>query len=804
MNRFRKIGFCRSSGLIVAVCVGLGVTSAGSAWAQTSTSVAQRMLSDQLVMLAKQSLVGGEELREDQLTRARLLLDLALEFNPNDAQVWRLSMELAHRAGDEKTEYEALRRYCGLQPQDDAAQLKWMMGMVGLRQTLPQRVAVVRKIFQGPETQRFSEALRSRLASYLAQAALETGNTEDFVRYLKDAVALDRSNPEAAKLATDWLEASGASEDKVGESLMHLIKADPMNPQPRRRLARILLSQGAYRAAAQQYQVTQRLAGNAVDERFVYNWVLSVAGSGEIEEAVQLLAQYEAIRSPRVATSQPAQAPAPTTGLPMDLELLRLAILHQSGQRGRAAGSYQRLVSLLQKRLKEGDDDARADLMWLGLLFDQAVPTDEALAEFAQTRPEEDPLVTRLTGWLRLRQGDTDAAQQVLGVWYVHEDPFEAYGLAQAYRVSGDPQYTRQLQHVIRLAPSNLAGVLAALDLIAQGIDSEPTPIGVRLTRLIDSWPSMLASPNPKTEPWWRLTVDVEPKRYSYLDPISARLMLRNMTNFPLSLGPEGVVPTDVLTHLTLRRHGASMGALPPIAAGMDRRIRLEPFETIDVSVRMDRGELGLLFSLNPAEAISLDITTVLDPRIEPNGRVVPSPRGDSDSVYLIERFATATTIQSVQKWIAMLDNTEPDQQMTAAALLVRAAFALAGGENEDRQNAVKRITEAVEHAYPLWNPMMQAWVVRFLVPGADHEVLFETIHESAQRSEGALVWIMYLAAQVSDPDAAVINTALRHADARVVAFAGALRKGLKRAKAEPETEDQSEGEDGQEGLLQK
>ena len=806
LGALRKIGFCRLPRLIVAVCVGVVVSSAVSAWAQTSTSVAQRMLSDQLVILARQSLVGTKGLHEHQLIQARLLLDLALEFNSNDAQVWRLSMELAHRGGDPKTEFEALRRYCGLRPGDDAAQLKWIMGMVGLRQTLPERMAVVQKFFQGQETEQFSAALRSRLASYLAQAALETGDTEDFVRYLKDAVTLDRSNPEAAKLATDWLEASGASEDRVGESLMHQIRADPMNPLPRRRLARILLSQGAYRPAAQQYQVTQRLAGSAVDERFVYNWVLSVAGSGEIEEAVQLLAQYEAIRSPRVNSSQPTDGPGPPAGLPMDLELLRLAILHQSGQRGRAVGSYQRLASLLQKRLKEGDDDAQADLMWLGLLFDQEVPTDEALAEFAATRPEGDPLATRLTGWLRLRQGNTDGAQKVLGVWYVHEDPFEAYGLAKAYQVSGDPRYRSQLQQVVRMAPSNLAGVLAALDLIAEGIDSEPTDIGGRLTRLIDGWPSMLASPDLKAQPWWRLTVDVEPKRFGYLDPISMRLTLRNMTDFPLSLGPDGVVPTDVLAQMTLRRHGGSIGGLPPVAAGMDRQIQLGPFEAIDVSVRMDYGELGRLFSLNPAEAISLDITAVLDPRIGPNGRVVPSPLGGADSVHLIERFATALTMQRVEQWIAMLSNTEPDRQMKAAALLVRAASALASDETEDAQAVVDRITQAVGHAYPQWNPMMQAWVVRFLVPGADHEALFDTIHESAQRSQEALVWVVYLATQVSDPDAAVINTALRHPDAKIAAFAGALREDLELAAAQPKAEhqDEGEGEEGQEGLLQK
>ena len=305
----------------------------------------------------------------------------------------------------------------------------------------------------------------------------------------------------------------------------------------------------------------------------------------------------------------------------------------------------------------------------------------------------------------------------------------------------------------------------------------------------------MLASPDIKTHPWWRLTVHVEPKQYRYLDPISAKLTLRNMTNFPLSLGLDGVVPTDVLAMMTLRRHGESMGALPPMAMDMDRRIRLEPFEAIDVDVRIDRAQLGMLFSMNPTEAINVDIQTVLDPHIGRNGRIIPSPVGGSDSVHLIERFATATTIQNVEQWIRLLGDTEPDRQMKAVALLVRSASALAVSPNEQAQEVVERITEVVEDAYPRWNTTMQAWVVRFLVQDADRRASFELIRESAQRSEDALVWIMYLATQVSDPEAAVINTALRHSDAKVVAFAGALREGLERAAAKPEMETGGEEE---------
>ena len=328
--------------LLLAVCA---VTSPAEDFSLGPETSSDQLITDQLIRMTRQTLGNEQQPRPDQLTRARVLLDLALEISPEDAELLRLCAELSQRMGDEPTYRRTLARYCQLRPTDDAAHLDLILASVSSRQTLPQRAQAVRGLLEGEEAEKFTAALRSRLASYLARTAYEAGDNDQALAWIKRAVALDQSNKEAARLAMEVVDASKTpSKLAIGTALLLVIRADPLDPKPRLDLAQLLLEQGAYAEAAEQYDVAEKL-GSAPDARMIRDWALALAAAGQTDRAVALL---------DTVASWSADAK-----LPLGLELLRLAVLHKAGDEP----ASEALAKLIEQLEQLGGPDQRIKLL---------------------------------------------------------------------------------------------------------------------------------------------------------------------------------------------------------------------------------------------------------------------------------------------------------------------------------------------------------------------------------------------------------------------------------------------------------
>ncbi len=758
--------------VVVWAAVGLCVPDAGA----SDRLTAQSLMADQLVLLAKQSLGVGDDPRKDQLTRAGVLLDLALELDPQDAGAWRLRVELAGRVGDQKGRRDALRRYCTLRPTDDAAQLAWIMSTFESGQTLEDRTVKAKRLLTGKVSSKLSKALRSRVASSVARWSMELGDTVGFTRWLGEAARLDRSNKEAARMTLDWLIGEGASMERIGQAMLRVVESDPVDVLARRQLGQLLLSQGAFVAAAQQYEAVHRLSGGAGDDQFVYNWARSMICGGEYEKALDLLSQYE---SAMVVGTQPTDAePSGKTMLPVDLEMLRLVVLEKSGKPTMAQRAYGQVQQLLQERAQGGDEQAKNDLMWVRLLLRDEKPDAEMLAKGKTGRLEHDPYSARLVGWIYLRDGQFEEAVKAFA--YVPNDPFGAYGVTKTYKDDRDPNRLARLAGVVAMGSADLAGVLAACDLLEVGVHPKPTAAGGLLVDQIDGWSRQMREPDPALEDWVSLDLKVEPTRYRYLEPISAKLKLQNKSSMALSAGLGGTAPSRLVLYVSLRGGGGGKPAsLPPIVVDMGRRLRLEPRETIEVGVRLDRSQLGSLLGLNVSQEIGFDLTAVLDPRIKQGGEVTAGMMGGVASVYLIERYGTLVNADTIEQRIEMLNSDDPVGQMHGVAWLEGVAKLLDESEDEKAKALVEKITRAVNVGYARLTGTGPAWAVRFMPGGEKGKNLFGAIHEAAQRSDDPVLRIVYGTTQIDDPDSAAINAMLRHRDPVISSFGRALRVGL-------------------------
>jgi len=735
----------------------------------------EMMLADQLVMLARASLGADQEPRSDQLYRAGVLIDHALGLTPNDGELWRLRMELAARAGEKDRELEALRRYCKLHPDDDAAQFDLILQLLSKHQHLEQRVAAAQRVLDGKASHRLSKPFRSRLAFYVAKGSLETFDQPRFNQRLTEALELDPTNTHAAQMNYQWRVQQGASVQAISQALAQLVMANPIDALVRRELADLLVTLGAYEQAAKQYQVAQSLASEPANESMVFNWVLCLAATGQIQDALQLLDQYESFvreQAPQPADPDDSRA---DTGLGIDMEQLRLVILHRSDQSARAQASFERIDRWLHDRIQSGDSQAKTERVWLTVMFGTPVPPADILDQANGRGAGYASLLARIAGWVHLRRGNDQAAQEAFE-HVAAGDPFAAYGLAQLDRLpeSDQQQYQAQLQHTVHMAPRSLAALMAAYDLTLERIKSTPTEDGVELVQQIQHWPLRLALPNPIRSPWSLLSAKVQPMRSGYLQPITAQIVLRNLTEFPLSLGPHSSLPSSLLVYLSPQRSAQTTDQGAPIVVDMGRRLQLGPRESVAVDVRLDRSDWGITLTSNPWATIRSSATAILGPQWNANGQVMPELLGATESIRLFERLGSEANIDEL---VDTLSDPDPVKRLYAVAMLGR--IDSRPGETADPQALAQRVGAAVRTCFQGLNEVGQAWVIRFMLANRQGRDWFGNVDELAQRSDSLIVWITYLATQVHEPESVAMNTALRHSNPLVVKFANAQRTGL-------------------------
>ena len=145
MSLWRLLGNGRRLGPAMSVLLVWAASVQGQSFSTSANVDPYQMVADQLVQSASFLLGGQATPRQDQYQRSAALLDLAVQLQSDDPEIWRLIIELAKQTGDSEREYQSLRQYCRLAPEDDAGQLELIIATLNNRQTLEQRVAAVRR-----------------------------------------------------------------------------------------------------------------------------------------------------------------------------------------------------------------------------------------------------------------------------------------------------------------------------------------------------------------------------------------------------------------------------------------------------------------------------------------------------------------------------------------------------------------------------------------------------------------------------------------------------------------------------------
>lgn len=755
----------------------------------------QAMLSDQLAIIAQSVLQGDGQVRDDQLIRARILLDLALEVNPEAADLWRLRAELARLENDAKAQLDALRQYLRRAPQDDAAQLQSIMLILAQQQTLDQRLASAAAILDGAGAAQLSPAVQSRLASFIAASLHELGREQEFANRLAQALRLDPSNIAAARIAYELAVARQASRPDLAQALIVLTRADPADAGVRRRLAEALVELGLGSAAAGQFAASVELAQAPVDESMVRDWAAGLLLAGDEAGAMQLIDDF---RRAMERAAQPSKQPGPSQGpqepvaasLPLELAMLRLAAVDapEAADATPAAGdAFAAVFEQLQPVAEAGDADSMARLALLSFIHRRQLDAGaRCLEQLRRIQPPDDPRVAVIAAWQAYRAGDRDRVRHLLSD-LAARDPFGAYLVAIMGDIS-DPRRQSVLQGVVARDPASHVGLLAAQTLRRAGGRFVPDRAAQRIADQIDRWPGYLRAANQKVTPWLTLSLYIEPANLGYLEPIKARLTLRNRTDLPLSIGDplnRSAIPRTVLVLASLRQTDRNAPPMPPGVVDMGRRIRIEPQSTLVVEERLDRATLGAMLAGLPSQAVRFSVAAIYDPVASPQGPPRPGMLGSMDQVNLVQVIGEPVTTENVDRWLSQLDDAGTIERYQAMARLMLIGQRLPD-EGEPAELA-RRIADRLGGDFGRLPAQDQAWLVRFLGFDDQSRRRMASIFEAVDQSEDPLVRVMYVATHAGMPDATVVEDAMLVRHPQVLSFARAAAASLELAKREQE-----------------
>ncbi|MEM1109570.1 MAG: hypothetical protein AAGH99_12865 [Planctomycetota bacterium] len=755
----------------IVFTLALVITSAAVGQDENTEISGEQIVADTLLRAAMLSLNDnrGEEgvERDDQAVRAQVLLDLALGLDPNDDQLWTMRARMAQQAGDGPGEIAALRRVVELKPELDAHRLRLVLSELAELETLDGRLAVLEEKIREAEQASLSKAYLSRLASAAASIAQEIGNKPDFLRHLKTAVRSDNANGEAAMLTYQLAVDREAKPLSVGAAAINVVRARPLDSDARLLLADALYRLGAYERAVEQFNVAAKLPrATPLPPSIWPAWTSSLIASGQKSEAKKFIGLVEKDIADR------SEAEGVEVALPLELELRR-RIIEGDNEIGQAA--LASVFEQLNGKAKAGDPEATLELAWIIAVFGEDT---EAVTALLEGQDRNDPRYIRATGFIYLREGAERWARQAFEP-IAENDSVAAYGLAvlQGRDQAGQARFLRSVVHDM---PASFGGLLAAEKLISLGRDVMPGPNGQAILDAMNRLPITLWRVDLERNPWVSTRARFVSSRSDFLEPIEAQLFLQNGLDIPLPIDPIVGVGNQAFATVSAFSGGQPVGVLPPIVIDGGGRLSLKPRERLPIDVRLDRSVLGTLLATGDRGTLTYNTTFTSDPRILPNGAVVPGMLGSVDSVRSLQSFVPLLTAENLNQWSELADGSGTSRdRFVALNRLARLGDFLSDTEQIDRELSRKCI-EVLTSAFERGDPVDQAWVLFMLnLDPQKSRSEFQPILDQGQRSESDLVRIVYLMRHVEDPEDIALTTAIRDGSPTVQRFASALRDFL-------------------------
>ncbi|MFZ9913854.1 MAG: hypothetical protein ACO3IB_00750 [Phycisphaerales bacterium] len=749
---------------------------------------------------------------------------ISVSLEPGNPLLWRFALDLASTMaeGDPNAAAfggEALSRINELEPDDEVIRLRRLLGAVSSRQTAESRLDAYRTLLDPQGIERIGPRVAARLALDRALLRQRIGDVDGYREDLLQAIDLDPVFPEAAEIAAGYFAIAASSPVEHADALRTAVVANPSRPAAALELASVCIQHGAYAAAAEILALEARLLEtclpNAEYDALLADLVLAHWGARDSEAA------YLVARKRQAVLDAVLHAQLERDGAILDMKRRKearlpatvtlstnIAALASAQGIPEAKILVQNNLVSFQTQLEALDrfDAGRQELprtrlegafiqLWLDGDLRQAT---DWIEQSSKDEPLSDDAKARFDGLVALRSGDAAGAKAVLAP-VAERDTGARLGLALAHEALGErKEAARHLLEIARKSPDTAIGLWCRDRLqvmLGQTLDLAPDAAAVsKAAELPVNFVRFLEGGGGN------LLIRVVPRRTEVRtwDPIIFDIVVTNRGNWPLAIGKDGPVRDTATVTSALNIAGTRPEASPFSIVQIDRKLRLDPGESVTIPLDMSLTEAATKLRDYALTGAFASVHTIVNWRTTQRG-LEPGPLGLELESPLVHVEGVRLTKEWVDEGIARLaDPVKPVDPELIAYL----AYAVLRAESEEPRipaeviEALKAAPAALAAAVRRVSPESRAWLV-FACPGsqvgedasAGLEALggadgpavmssrsacpgLEPLDAVLRSDESAMTRIAWLSLRVRRPEDPVLEASVKSADPRVSAYA--------------------------------
>ncbi|MEM9372368.1 MAG: hypothetical protein AAGA55_01875 [Planctomycetota bacterium] len=665
----------------------------------------------ELARLARMDLVLRASPGPDDYVIAGHALAIASAMHPDDAELARLVASAAWASGDRALLMDATRNIVRNDPQDTVAQLRLLSANINARQTVEERLAAYERIL-GPAGEGLDASVRSRLSLDAALLEREVGNTERFRERLLDAVRLDITNKDAVSLGVrTFVTRETGVEELIGWQI-RLLYSDPFDPHVHMTIARVCAGQGALDAAQRFLEnsvVLFEVSGIEVpallqSQRLALQWQ-QVGPRGVLDSLNQPLYEAREQAAEIIAARKEAGEPYDDIRDPDEIrydlptERIRLFAANALQDDEAIEASLRDLTLTTQQTVRDLADamnapgaDGRAILQELtaifvnlqvsrGMVGRDADRIREEIETFNNSIPGSERDTQKAAIWLTYARGEYQQAIDEVGD--VRDTSLAGLMVAMAGEQTGDLERSSRIYRAQALSrPLDAFGAFARSRLVAMGREQDVISdagrfLESRLSRVPAWMDRMLSSPRS----FMLLQADAEHRTTTVTDRARVRLRLRNSASIPMSLGASRSIGSRMLLiPRAVSGGGDDQGRPTPSVIDLDRRLRMEPLEEIDVTLPGDSAYGAWLRMVNAHISQRDRYRAVQSFQPAPLGGLGPGPFGLIGETAIVQQNALGLARVPVEELIAVITSGDA-ARLRAAAIATLSRFYQQGSD---------------------------------------------------------------------------------------------------------------------------
>jgi hypothetical protein len=355
-------------------------------------------------------------------------------------------------------------------------------------------------------------------------------------------------------------------------------------------------------------------------------------------------------------------------------------------------------------------------MAWLKIFFEekpaQAVPFTNAVAK---AMGEGYEVTARLQGWQFLVAGNADEARVKLSA-VADRDPIAALGMI---RLAGNDQAAVQkavdaARAQLQQSPARLTGAFLMSELAQRGVKVTPTAGAEALEKVLAQFPKDWMKIIDQPQLFYAARIEPVSGRVSVPvgEPILVQVTIYNISNFPLTMGPEGVIHPDLWFDAQTR--GVQPQFYPAEAfARMGGPMVLPPkVGVVSQVIRLDQAQLLAVLERYPAAHFQIMAMMMTNPTTIA-GQVRPGPAGTQVALSKLmeRRGAPVGQLDVRQKLSEAIQTGTPEEKIRAAETLTKFATLFGGAGAGDEAKAFgAQAAEAVRHTANDQDPTVRSW----------------------------------------------------------------------------------------------